>query len=501
MCGIIAIASHEEVVQDLYDGLIMLQHRGQDAAGMMTFDRQRFHLHKGDGLLRDIFIDENIQKLKGDFGIGHVRYPTAGEYSSEESQPFLTTCPFGISIVHNGNLTDTAKLKKEIIEKNIRYLNTKSDSELLLNVLADEVLSLNKLELEADDFFEALSKMYKRVKGAYAAIGMIANHGIFAFRDQYGIRPLILGERDTLKGKEYCIASESVAFAPLGFKIIKDIGPGEGVFIDLDFNLYIKQCGEKNWAPCIFEYVYLARPDSMIDDINVYKSRYRMGEKLAKKIKKANITDIDVVVPVPDSSRSAAQGVAEDLGIRYREGLVKNRYVGRTFIMPGQKARKKSIRYKLNTIELELRNKNVLLVDDSIVRGNTCKKIIEMVRAAGAKKVYFASSAPAIKHPCVYGVDMPTKKEFIADNLNTEEICKAIGADMLFYQDFDELHESVSEGNRKIPSFCMACMDGKYPTPEVTEEMLQEADITRGAEKINIEDEIWDKNELQPNLL
>ncbi|OGJ49212.1 amidophosphoribosyltransferase [Candidatus Peregrinibacteria bacterium RIFOXYB2_FULL_32_7] len=500
MCGIIGITAHNPVVQDMYDGLIMLQHRGQDAAGIMTYDMTQFHLHKGDGLLRDIFNERNIAKLKGNFGIGHVRYPTAGVYSSEESQPFLTTCPFGIALVHNGNVTNIKQLKKEIIKDNIRYLNTKSDSELILNILADEILKIKKLSLKPNDFFKALTNLYQRVKGAYSVIGMIADHGLFAFRDPYAIRPLILGEKNALTGKEYCLASESVAFDCLGFKKVRDIKAGEGIFIDLDHNLFQKQCAEPKWNPCIFEYVYLARPDSMIDDISVYKARYRMGQKLAEKIKKANI-EIDTVIPVPDSSRSAALGLSDALGIKYREGLVKNRYIGRTFIMAGQKVRKKSVRYKLNPIELEIRNRNILIVDDSIVRGNTSKKIIEMIRETGAKKVYFASSAPEIKHPCVYGVDMPSRKEFIATDLNTEEIAKAIGADMVFYQDIDDLKEAVAEGNKNIPNFCMACMNGKYPTPEVTEKMLNEADIERSSEKQNAEDETWEKEELQPKLL
>ena len=501
MCGIIGITSNSPVVQEIYDGLIMLQHRGQDAAGILTYDMQQFHLHKGDGLLRDIFDEKNITELKGNFGIGHVRYPTAGIYSSSESQPFLTTCPFGITIVHNGNLTNTKKLKKEIIEKNIRYLNTKSDSELLLNVLADEILNLKKLELKAGNFFTALTKLYKRISGAYAVVGLIANHGLFAFRDPHGIRPLILGVRENLvTGKEYAVASESVAFDALGFTKVGDIKPGEGIFIDKHFNLHRKQCVPSKWAPCIFEYVYLARPDSMIDDISVYKARYRMGQKLARKIREAKV-EIDVVIPVPDSSRSAALGLADELGVKYREGLVKNRYIGRTFIMPGQKVRQKSVRYKLNPIELEIRKKNVLIVDDSIVRGNTSKKIIEMIRAAGAKKVYIASSAPALRNPCMYGVDMPTRREFIAHNLNSEEITKAIGADMLFYQDLEDLQSAVSEGNPDITNFCMACMDGKYPTPEITEELLTEIDTDRSMEKMGIENETWTESDLQPNLL
>jgi amidophosphoribosyltransferase len=502
MCGIIGITAYNEVVQDIYDGLIMLQHRGQDAAGIMTFDGQQFHLKKGDGLVREIFHEGNIVKLKGNFGIGHVRYPTAGVYSSEESQPFMTTCPFGIAIIHNGNLTNTNKLKKEITENNIRYLNTKSDSELLLNVLADEILNLKVYKLDSKNFFKAMKNVYKRLSGSYSIIGMVANHGLFAFRDQYGIRPLILGERENLVGKEYCIASESIAFDGLGFKKVRDINPGEAVYIDFEHNLSSQQIVEPKWAPCIFEYIYLARPDSMIDDISVYKARYRMGMKLADKIKKEKL-EIDVVIPVPDSSRSAALGLAHSLGVLYREGLVKNRYIGRTFIMPGQKVRRKSIKYKLNPIELEIRNKNILIVDDSIVRGNTSRKIVEMVKDAGAKKVYFASSCPELKNPCVYGVDMPTRKEFIAHKLDINEIAKAIGVDKLFYQTIDDLKDAVSEGNPKIPRFCMACMDNKYPTPEVTEKMLANIDIQRGSEKLEVEDEVWKDEEFpqQPNLL
>ncbi|MCX6733599.1 MAG: amidophosphoribosyltransferase [Candidatus Peregrinibacteria bacterium] len=482
MCGILGIMGNGDIAQEIYDGLTTLQHRGQDSAGIMTFDGH-FNLKKGNGLVRDVFHTKNMLRLKGPMGIGHVRYPTAGSFDAAEAQPFFVNSPFGIALIHNGNLTNYEQLKEEIVRDNIRYLNTSSDSEVLLNVVANEILKINKLKLDPEDIFNAMKIVFKRLKGSYSCIMMIADHGMIAFRDPNGLRPLVIGERknDSLRS-EYVFASESVALAGLGFDIIADVQPGEVVYVDMNRDLHRKQCVEKDWAPCIFEFVYLARPDSVIDKISVYKTRLRMGTALAKQIREAIDRDkleIDVVMPVPDTARSSALAVAEELGLKYREGLIKNRYIGRTFIMPGQAIRKKSIKYKLMPIELEIRGKNILLVDDSIVRGNTCKKIIQIVREAGAKSVYFASSAPPLRSPCVYGVDMPSKKDFIANKLSIDEICKTIGADGLFYQKLEDLIWSAHEGNKNITKFCAACMDGKYPTKDITEQRIEEMDIAR----------------------
>ncbi len=479
MCGIIGIHSNKAVVQELYDGLMMLQHRGQDAAGMITMEGQQIHMKKADGLVGDIFGDEEIRLLRGNTGMAHVRYPTAGTYNSAEAQPFYVNAPFGLTLIHNGNLTNTRELKKEVVEKDRRHLNTQSDSEVLLNVLAHEIEALNAKALSPEILFKAMEGVYRRVKGAYACIVTIAGYGLMAFRDPNGIRPLIMGERKDDLYTDTIFASESVALDVLGFEVLRDVKAGEVVFVDTRGNVSSKICAEEvRFTPCIFEYVYFARPDSMIDDISVYKARLRMGEKLARKIKEANV-EIDVVIPVPSTSRHAAVPLAYELGVKYREGLIKNRYIGRTFIMPGQTNRQANIRRKLNPIRLEMEGKNVLLVDDSIVRGNTSKKIVQMVRDMGANKVYFASAAAPLHHPCVYGVDMPSRKEFIANELTQEQIAKAIGADAVFYQDLEDLLEAVREGNPNITEFCMACFDGKYPTPDVTEEVLRAAEDSR----------------------
>jgi len=445
----------------------------------MTYDG-RFHLKKGNGLVRDIFHTKNMKRLMGNMGIGHVRYPTAGGYESNEAQPFFVNSPFGIALIHNGNLTNDKQLKGEITNKNLRYLNTTSDSEILLNVLANEILDLHEVNLTPELIFKALSGVYRRIRGGYAVIAMIAGYGLVAFRDPNGIRPLVVGKKENSSLiNEYMIASESVALDIQGFEFLADVQPGEAYFIDMrSRKVHKKQIVEKKWAPCIFEYVYLARPDSIIDDISVYKTRLRMGNSLGEKIKKANL-DIDVVIPIPDSARSSAIAVAQTLGIKYREGLVKNRYIGRTFIMPGQNMRKKSISYKLNPIILELRNRNVLLVDDSIVRGNTSKKIVDMVKKAGANKVYFASASPALVSPCMYGVDMASRKDFIANNLSTDDIAKVIGVDKLIYQDIEDLVESAKAGNPDVSGFCKACMDAKYPTPDINEAKLDEIESER----------------------
>lgn len=482
MCGIIGIMGNKQAAQEIFDGLTVLQHRGQDSAGIMTY-QDHFHLKKGNGLVRDVFHTKNMIRLRGNIGIGHVRYPTAGSYDAAEAQPFFVNSPFGIALIHNGNLTNYDELKNEVLTVDLRYLNTKSDSELLLNVVAqsirDTLREKKKKSLSPEILFDAMKLVYARVKGSYSVIMLIAGYGLMAFRDPYGIRPLSFGKRTGEIMSEYIFASESVALDTLGYDFVSDVQPGEVVFIDTKRNVHRKQIAQKHWAPCIFEHVYIARPDSIMDGVSVYKTRLRMGIKLAAKIKKAKLK-IDVVVPVPDSARSSALSLAQELGVKYREGLVKNRYIGRTFIMPGQEIRKKSIHYKLNPIKLEIKGRNVLLVDDSIVRGNTSKKIIEMIRDAGAKKVYFASAAPPIVSPCVYGVDMPTKKELVANGLKVDEVSKMIGADGLFYQEIEDLIDSAQKGNPKITNFCYACMSGKYPTSEVTKELLAKAEASRG---------------------
>lgn len=482
MCGILGISATDQVIQDLYNGLMVLQHRGQDSAGIITYE-DHFHLKKGNGLVRDVIQAKHMVRLRGTVGIGHVRYPTAGSYDAAEAQPFYVNAPFGIALIHNGNLTNYQDLKEKVIKHNMRHLNTKSDSEVLLNVVADEIGKFANSAFSARMLFLAIEKVFQRLQGSYSVIALVAGHGIFAFRDSYGIRPLIFGKRQTPQGLEYIFASESVVLDTLGFSIVRDVAPGELVFVDNHRNIHAKQIVKPSFSPCIFEYVYLARPDSVLDKISVYKSRLRMGKFLAKKIKKAmeRGLKIDVVIPVPDTARSAAFEIGALLGVPCREGLIKNRYIGRTFIMPGQEIRKRSIKYKLNPIPLEIRGKNVLLIDDSIVRGNTSRKIIEMVRESGAKKVYFASCCPPLRHPCVYGVDMPSRKDFIAHNLTEAEVGRALGADAIFYQDLQDLISAVRAGNPQIRSFCTACLSGKYPTPDVTEEVLQRAEQVRGS--------------------
>lgn len=493
MCGIIGIYGTENVSQELYDGLMTLQHRGQDAAGIMTY-KDRFHMTKDNGLVRDVFTPENTDHLAGMIGIGHVRYPTAGSNDAAEAQPFYVNSPYGMGLVHNGNLTNYDSLKKELLTH--RHLNTKSDSEVLLNVLAEELTRENgKRSLTPARFFAAATRSMQRIKGSYSVVGLIAGNRLFAMRDPYGIRPLVFGERTVGFEKEYIFASETVTLDTLGFTFVRDLKPGEVIYIDEKRKVHHKICRSMPQSTCIFEYVYLARPDSFIDQISVYKSRLRMGEKLARKIKAAKVK-IDVVIPVPDTSRSAATTLAYKLGVKCREGLIKNRYIGRTFIMPGQNIRQRSIKYKLNPLELEIRGKNVLLVDDSIVRGNTSRQIVEMVRGAGAKKVYFASCAPALRNPCVYGVDMPTRKEFVANGLTTAQVCKTIGADGLFYQDLKDLVDACRAGNPKVKNFCTGCFSGKYPTPEVTESVLRRAEETRGCEPLSDSEALIGENQL-----
>jgi len=481
MCGIVGIVSHKQVNQSIYDALTVLQHRGQDAAGIMTCDEMnRLHLRKDNGLVRDVFHTRHMLKLKGQMGIGHVRYPTAGCSSSAEAQPFYVNSPYGISLAHNGNLTNATSLKQDLYREDLRHINTQSDSEILVNIFAHE-LHQGKHPIDENDIFAAVKSVHQRCKGGYAVVAMITGHGVVGFRDPHGIRPVVFGKKETGSGVEYMIASESVALDTLGFELIRDIQPGEAIYINKDGQLYSMQCAENaTFSPCLFEYVYLARPDSIIDNISVYKARLRMGEALADKI--TNIRpdhDIDVVIPIPDTSRTSALQLANSLGIKYREGFIKNRYIGRTFIMPGQKERKKSVRQKLNAIELEFKGKNVLLVDDSIVRGTTSKQIVQMARDAGANKVYFASASPMVKYPNVYGIDMPSAHELVAHGRSVEELCELISADWLVFQDLDALEESVSRGNPGIKQFDASVFNNEYITGDITASYLDELEQLR----------------------
>ncbi|MDH5472374.1 MAG: amidophosphoribosyltransferase [Gammaproteobacteria bacterium] len=481
MCGIVGIFGYGPVNQLLYDSLTLLQHRGQDAAGIVTCEGKKFYLRKNNGLVSDVFQAEHMLQLLGNMGIGHVRYPTAGCSSSAEAQPFYVNSPYGIALAHNGNLTNAEELKKKLFKDDLRHINTDSDSEILLNIFAHELQLANNMHVKPEDIFEAVAGVHKRCRGGYAVVATIVGKGILAFRDTFGIRPIVYGKRETDKGTEYMVASESVALHALGFQLVRDLMPGEAIFIDKNGQLHTQQCAEKpQLYPCIFEYVYFARPDSIIDDVSVYKARLRMGQTLANKLLKQRPDhDIDVVIPIPDTSRTAALEVAYNLGVKYREGFIKNRYIGRTFIMPGQTQRKKSVRQKLNAIELEFKGKNVLLVDDSIVRGTTSKQIIQMAREAGANKVYMASAAPAVRYANVYGIDMPSSKEFIADNRSEEEIAAEIGADWLIYQDLDDLIEAVHRGNRSIKGFDCSCFDGQYITNDVDATYLQHIEQLR----------------------
>jgi len=466
MCGIIGIVGTTEVASALYDGLTVLQHRGQDAAGIATVDGSRLRLHKGNGLVRDVFNQTAMSGLRGRIGIGHCRYPTAGSEGSAEAQPFYVNSPYGIAFAHNGNLVNTDVLRREMFEDDRRHINTDSDSEVLLNVLAHELQIQDRMELTPDHIFKAVAGVHARARGGYACVALVLGYGLIAFRDPHGIRPLVLGERITPEGREYAVASESVAFDVLGFKRVRDVMPGEAVIITDQGKLYSRHCAERVLhTPCIFEYVYLARPDSMIEDVSVYKARLRMGEKLAEKILRERPDHgIDAVIPIPDTARTAASALAGALGVPFREGFVKNRYIGRTFIMPGQGERVKSVRRKLNPVELEFRKKNVLLVDDSIVRGTTSKQIIQMARDAGAKNVYFASAAPPVRYPNVYGIDMPSTSELVAAGHTEQEVETMLGADWLIYQDLKDLIWAVQDGNENLKQFDTSCFSGEYVT-------------------------------------
>lgn len=482
MCGIIGIVGKNPVNQLLYDGLLVLQHRGQDAAGIVTCDGSTFNMHKNNGLVKDVFQTRHMRGLVGNAGIAHVRYPTAGSSSAAEAQPFYVNSPFGIVLGHNGNLTNSEQLKSEMFRQDLRHINTSSDSEVLLNVLAHEIekTSRNAL-LNTDMAFDAVAGVHRRCKGAYAVVAMIANFGLLAFRDPHGIRPLVIGKQETDKGVEYIVASESVALDVLGFKLMRDVEPGEAIFIDMDGNMFSRQCAEApKLTSCIFEYVYLARPDSVIDGVSVYQTRLDMGVSLAEKIKREwPDKKIDVVIPIPDTSRPSALQLGIALNLDYREGFIKNRYIGRTFIMPGQALRKKSVRQKLNPIGIEFKGKNVLLVDDSIVRGTTSQQIVQMARDAGANKVYFASAAPPVRFPNVYGIDMPSREELLATGRTDEEICKEIGADALIYQDLDALKQSIMKSNPHLTAFDSSCFDGKYVTGDVDAAYLNRIEAAR----------------------
>ncbi|MFA6435958.1 MAG: amidophosphoribosyltransferase [Candidatus Gracilibacteria bacterium] len=508
MCGILGIYAHELVTQELYDGLLMLQHRGQDAAGMIIYDGAHFHTRKELGLVKDIFHTRHMKHLLGYAGIAHVRYSTIGGGVVEDAQPFLGQAPFGVALGHNGNIFNSHELKKELFEKDHRLVNSNCDAEVILHLFTKALTRQDPDEIKPEHIFNAAQSVAERAKGSYSTVGYIARQGMVAFRDPHGIRPLIFGKRDNGRTVDYIFSSESVALDVLGFEVVRDVGPGEVIFIDEKTRtVHSKTISHKKHFPCIFEYVYFARPDSVIDKVSVYKSRRRMGENLANKIKKANL-DIDVVMPVPDSSRTAALALASELGIKYREGLVKNRYIGRTFIMPGQAMRKQSIRHKLNPMKLEIQGKKVLLVDDSIVRGNTSREIVQMVRDAGATKVYFVSYSPPVTNPCLYGIDTPTKEELIASSNSIEEMKQFIGADELIFQDFKDMESACLEGNHDLKEFCTACFDGNYKTGDVTAADLKRASDDRTSEKISggcepmgSEGELHKVNEKQMNLL
>ncbi|HEV7476449.1 MAG TPA: amidophosphoribosyltransferase [Burkholderiales bacterium] len=492
MCGILGIVAHSPVNQLLYDELLLLQHRGQDAAGIVTSEHNSFHMHKGGGMVRDVFRTRNMRSLPGNLGIAHCRYPTAGSaFKVAEAQPFYVNSPFGIVLGHNGNLINSEQLKEEMFRTDRRHVNTGSDSEVLVNVLAHELEQASvKLRLDPAAIFAAVANVHRRVRGAYAVVAMIAGYGVLAFRDPFGIRPLVIGYNETPAGTEYMVASESVAVDALGFRVLRDVAPGEAVFIAEDGRFDARQCApHASLNPCIFEYVYLARPDSLIDGASVYETRLHMGEKLAEKIRRQyRHLQVDVVIPIPDSSRPSALQLAAGLGVPYREGFVKNRYIGRTFIMPGQAVRSRSVRQKLNPMSMEFSGKNVLLVDDSIVRGTTSREIVQMARESGARKVFFASAAPPVRFPNVYGIDMPTRAELIAAHRSEDEVTRELGADALIYQDLAALKDAVRQANPRLANFETSCFDGVYVTGDVTSDYLRAIEIHRDAARDSAED-------------
>jgi amidophosphoribosyltransferase len=489
MCGIVGVASSAPVNQLIYDALLLLQHRGQDAAGIVTQLGTKFYMHKAKGMVRDVFRTRNMRALPGNIGLGQVRYPTAGNaFSEEEAQPFYVNAPFGIVLVHNGNLTNVPVLKEQLYTTDHRHINTDSDTEVLINVLAHELEKTTRgLSLTPADVFAAVRGVHARIKGSYAVVALIAGHGLVAFRDPFGIRPLCMGQS---ADGTVMVASESVTLEGTGHHFVRNIAPGEAVFIDLQGKIHAEQCAEKTQLnPCIFEFVYLARPDSEMDGISVYQARLNLGESLAKRvISTVPPSEIDVVIPIPESSRPSAQQLAHLLGLPYREGFVKNRYVGRTFIMPGQAVRKKSVRQKLNTINSEFKGRNVLLVDDSIVRGTTSKEIVQMARDAGARKVYMASAAPPVRYPNVYGIDMPTSEELVAHGRTVEEIRQIIGCDALIYQEVDGMKAAIGKLNPAIQNFDASCFDGVYVTGDINNDDVKRINENRVGTQENEED-------------
>jgi amidophosphoribosyltransferase len=501
MCGIVGVVSHHPVNQLLYDALLLLQHRGQDAAGIATNSGNTFNMYKANGLVRDVFRTRNMRSLPGNLGIGHCRYPTAGSASAEEAQPFYVNAPFGITLAHNGNLTNWEQLKVELFKNDRRHINTESDSEVMLNVLAHEIQEATSgYSLDPAALFRAVTVLHKRVRGSYAVVAQIAGYGLLADREPFGSRPMCIGYSESNGGPEYMVASESVALEGLGYHFLRDVNPGEAIFIDIDGKLYNQQCAENpSLNPCAFEFVYLARPDSIIDGASVYATRLKMGEFLADKVRRElSAGDIDVVMPIPDSSRPAAIELALKLNLDYREGFIKNRYIGRTFLMPGQAIRKKSVRQKLNAIGSEFKGKSVLLVDDSIVRGTTSREIVQMARESGAKRVIFASAAPPVKFPNVYGIDMPTRNELIAYGRTDEEVCREITADALVYQDIEALKRSISVVNPALTSFEASCFDGVYVTGDISPAYLDRIEFARNNPKPESEDEA--RSQLNLNL-
>ena len=495
MCGIVGIVGRTDVNQDLYDALTALQHRGQDAAGIFTCDLN-IHQRKATGLVRDVFQPHHMHALRGRMGVGHIRYPTAGTDSAAEAQPFYVNSPYGIALAHNGNLINAACLGEEVFRDELRHVNTESDSEILLNIFASELARKHRLALDENTIFEAVASVHRRCLGGYAAVALIFGYGVVAFRDPCAIRPLCFGMRETAEGMEYMVASESVALDALGFELVRDLEPGEAMVVTLHGEVHARQCfAEPRYSPCIFEYVYLARPDSIIDDVSVYKARLRMGEALAEKIvREWPDHDIDVVIPIPETSRTACLPLAYDLGVKYREGFIKNRYVARTFIMPGQTQRARSVRRKLNAIGLEFEGKNVLLVDDSIVRGTTSRQIIQQARDAGARRVYFASAAPPVRYQNVYGIDMPVMGELVAFNRSEEDVARTIGADRLFYQSLEGLVDAVQRGNPRLREFDTSCFTGEYVTGGVSPRYLEHiaehrADAARSARAAAVREE------------
>jgi amidophosphoribosyltransferase len=477
MCGFIGVIGSDSAVSEIYDGLVAVQHRGQDAAGIITYDG-RFHIKKGEGLVREIFSAANFRRLRGSIGVGHVRYPTVGSGGGEDAQPFTVNYPFGIVMAHNGNVANYDELRGGLAREGLRHLYSGCDVEVLLNVFANELADAGRDGFSVQAYHEAVRGVYRRVRGAYSVVGYVAGHGLFAFRDPYGIKPIAMGQRETDGKRAFAVASESVVLTTIGYELLPPDPPGEALFVDLQGNVHREQIVEPRSHPCVFEYVYFARPDSYLEGVSVYQSRLRMGERLAATVRARGLS-ADAVIPVPDSARTAALSLAQVLGLPYREGLVKNRYVGRTFIMASDGERQRSVRSKLNTIDEEFRGKDVLLVDDSIVRGTTSRKIVELARAAGAHRVYFASTAPPLVHPCVYGIDMSTRHEFVARDRSAEEVAAQIGADAVVYQTLDDLVASVREGRPEIEHMCTACFSGDYPTRDITPAMLLQIEQER----------------------